>query len=114
MAEGTEEVIPEDIISDELKIHAKSQLTEKADKIQQYFNFKNLSHDKAVDLLNSEKIKQVNITHDIKNVVNEILNEMSMIGAPLPNTALFKTKDAYHMDHALNVTVLTKLLEIKY
>ena len=74
MEEGTEDIVLGDIISDEIKLHAKSALSEKSKKIEKYFQFKDLSHSKVIDLLNKGYLKDVNNTYDMKRVVDEIMN----------------------------------------
>lgn len=109
LEEGTEDIIPEDIISDQVKMMAKLKMTEKADQIQNYFKFRDMTTQKVYDLLKNGYLKHVNISFDMKTVVEEIFKDISVTGAKFMNTLLLKSKETYSMDHAINTT-LTALL----
>ena len=112
--EGTEDVVPEDIISDEIRFQARSRIADTAEKIQNHFNIKDISRQKVFDLIQNGYLQKVNLTQDMKNVVVEILNDISAAGAGFLNTAMFKSKDSYSTDHAINVTILSILIGKKY
>ena len=112
MEKGTEEIIPEDIISDELRMQVHSQLAQKTEEIGKYFSFKDLNRRKIYDLVKSGYLKDFNITYDMKIIVSNILGEMAQ--ARILKTMLFKTKNTYYMDHALNTTILSILIGKKY
>ena len=80
MEEGTDDIVPQDIISDEIKLHAKSSLTGQAEKVQKYFEFQDMSRSKVFDLLNKGHLKNVNLTFNMKKVVEEINNELNRHG----------------------------------
>ncbi|MCE5248875.1 HD domain-containing protein [bacterium] len=114
MENGTEDVIPEDIISEEIRIQAQSVIADKADKIQRYFRFRDISRTKIYELLNSGYLKDMNITYDMRKIVNEIFHDISSVGATTLNSALFKAENSYYMDHSINTTVISILLGKKY
>ena len=59
LEEGTEDVVPEDIISDEIRFQARTKIADKAEKIQNYFNFKDVSHQKVFDLIKNGYLQKV-------------------------------------------------------
>jgi HD-GYP domain-containing protein (c-di-GMP phosphodiesterase class II) len=67
-----------------------------------------------MELVKNGYLKKVNLTQEMKNIVTEIMNDISSAGAQFINSALFKSADTYQMDHAINVTVLAVLIGKKY
>ena len=114
MEMGTEEIIPQDIISDEIKIHAKSNLSDKAEEIKNHLRFKDVSRTKLYHELQSGHLKNVDITYNIRKVVTEVLSNIAAVGAKFLNTMMFKTKDSYLMDHSINTTLISILIGKKY
>ncbi|MCD6308321.1 MAG: HD domain-containing protein [Candidatus Latescibacteria bacterium] len=114
MEEGTEDVVPEDIISDEVSFQAKNRLAGKVLDIRNQKEFQDATVDQATRLIEKGYLKSVNITYDMRKIVEEILKDVSAAGAKLMNTVMVKTADTYFMDHALNVTVLAIMMGKKY
>ena len=114
MEEGTEDVIPQDIISDQIRLQASSKLVDKVEEIRKITQFEDMTHDKAVKLIKDGHFKKVNISSDMKNIIDEIIKDISAAGTKFMNTLMFKTKDTYFMDHAINTTVLAILIAQKY
>lgn len=114
MEDGTDKIIPEDIISDEIKHQVKIQLTDKADAIERILKLNDISSDEAHNVLTEGYLKKVNLTRDMKNIVNEIFKDIASSGAVFMSSIMFKSKDTYLMDHALNTTVLSILIGKKY
>jgi HD-GYP domain-containing protein (c-di-GMP phosphodiesterase class II) len=114
MEQGTEQVIPQDIISDEVRIHAVEKISDKADEIRRHLKFRDLSRTRLYDTIRSGHLKNLNITQDINAVVTEVLSNIATVGARFLNTMMFKTKDGYLMDHSLNTTVIAVLIGKKY
>lgn len=114
MEEGTEEVIPEDIISDEVRHQAKVKLSGGMKKIQEAFKFQDMSQSKAVDLMEKGYLHELSIMADLRRVVEDILKEISAVGAKFLNTVMIKSRDTYFLDHAINTTVLAIIIGKKY
>ncbi|MHB9031006.1 MAG: hypothetical protein ACYC9O_19725, partial [Candidatus Latescibacterota bacterium] len=51
MEEGTEEVVPEDVISEEVRLQAKAKFADKISEIKSQAEFRDLSFSKASDLI---------------------------------------------------------------
>jgi len=114
MEDGTEDIVPEDIISDEVKCQAKMKLADKMKEIHFRKEFINANRDKAVKLINEGYLKDINITYEMRKIVAEILKDISSAGAKLINTVMIKSSNEYFLDHALNVTVLSIFIARKY
>jgi len=114
MEEGTEDIIPEDIISEEIRQQALSVISNKAEKIHRYFKFKDISRTKIYELLNSGYLKKMNITSDMRKIVHEIFNDITSVGATTLNVIMSKSEHSFYLDHAINTTVLSILLSKKY
>jgi HD-GYP domain-containing protein (c-di-GMP phosphodiesterase class II) len=69
---------------------------------------------KAADLLEKGYLRKVNITYDMRLIVEEILKDISASGAKFLNTVMVKTADTAFLDHAINTTVLAILIGRKY
>ena len=114
MEEGSENVVPEDIISDEIRLQAKAKLADKMTEIKNQSQFKYVSRSKALKLIKEGYLKKVNITYDIRKVLEDVLNDISATASLFMNTVMIKSTDNYFLDHALNVTVLSILIGKKY
>ncbi|MCE5249103.1 HD domain-containing protein [bacterium] len=114
MEEGTEEVIPEDVISDEIRSQAKLEYANKINAITKQAEFKDLTYEKAVELLDKGYLKDVKITYDMRIIVEEILKDISSAGSKFLNAVMIKSDETYFLDHAVNVTVLSILLGRRY
>ena len=112
--EGTEDVVPEEIVSDEISLQAKIQLADKIYDIQNQTEFKNASVSKTADLLESGYLSDASLSNDMKKIVEEILKDITSAGVQLLNSVMIKTADTYFLDHALNVTTLSILIGRTY
>lgn len=114
MEEGTDDVIPQDIITDEVRLQSSSALSDKATHIQKQFMFKNIGREHLFDMLKKGCLKDVNINRDMKIIVQEILNDISSAGVKFMNTVMYKAKDTYYFDHSINTTILAILIGKHY
>jgi HD-GYP domain-containing protein (c-di-GMP phosphodiesterase class II) len=108
--EGTEEVIPEDVISDELRHQAQVKLVDRVEEIRRLTRFREMTVEKAAELIENGYLRKVNLSYEMRQVVNDILKEISTAGVKFQNTILFKAKDTYFFDHAVNTTILSILV----
>ncbi len=112
--EGTEEVEPEEIVSEQVGFEARSQLAGKIFDIQNQKDFKNASAAKVSDMLDDGSLRDTNITGDMRRIVEEILKDISAAGAKVLNTVMIKTADTMFLDHALNTAVLSIMIGRRY
>ncbi len=114
MEEGTEEVVPEDVISEEVRLQAKSKFSDKVAEIRGQAEFRDLSFTKASELIQKGYLRKINITYDMRLIVEEILKDISAAGAKFLSTVMVKSADTGFIDHAINTTVLAILIGRKY
>ncbi len=114
MEEGTEDVIPEDIISDELRMQAQSQMVNKTRKIEESFKFQDMTRSKIIKSLEDGNLKNVNIAYGLRKLIEEIISEISDAGSKFMNTLMIKSRDNYFVDHAINTTVLSIIIGKRY
>jgi HD-GYP domain-containing protein (c-di-GMP phosphodiesterase class II) len=112
--EGLEDVIPEDVISDTLRQHAQAKLADKTEEIRQLVRFQDLTYSKALDFIEKGYLPKISIAADMRRVVRDILKEISSAGMKFHNTILFKSKDTYFFDHAINTAILSILIGIRF
>ena len=114
MEEGTENVTPQDVISEEVRLLAISGIANKAEEVKKQLTFKELSRSKLYEVLEQGYLKQVAITHNVKTIVQEMLSDIASVGAKVMNSMLFKSKSTYLLDHSLNTTIISILIGKKY
>lgn len=114
MEEGTEDVVPEDVISEEIRFQARLKFADKITEIKNQSEFREMSTTKAVELIEKGYLRKVNITYDMRLIVEEILKDISAAGAKFMNTVMIKSVDTNFIDHAINTTILTILIGRKY
>lgn len=114
MEEGTEDVVPEDVISDEIRYQSASVLSEKAGELHNILQFKNMGREKLYSMIKSGCLKDIPIHRDTKAVVQEIMNDISSAGVRFMNTVLYKSKDTYLMDHSANSAIIAILIGKKF
>lgn len=112
--EGTDDIVPENIISDEVNYHAKITLANKIYDIQNKTEFKNVTVSRATKLIERGCLGNVNIANDVKKIIAEIIKDISVLGSNLLNSVMIKTVDTYFLDHAVNTTVLSILIGRRY
>lgn len=112
--EGTEQVIPEDVISDELRHEATLALKSKVDLVEKSFEFREMSYAKVRKSLESGNLKHVDINFDLRKIIKEIIDDIALSGAQYMTTLMMKTEDTFFVDHAINTTVLSILLGKKF
>ncbi|MFC1606446.1 HD-GYP domain-containing protein [Candidatus Latescibacterota bacterium] len=114
MEEGTEEIIPEDVISDEIRHQAKSELAKKVSELENKLKLKNMSLEKSKQLLEDGYLEKFTISFDLRQIVKEILNDIFSTDTTYMSTLMLKSDDSYFLDHAINTTVLATLIGAKY
>ena len=114
MEKGTEDVIPEDVISEEVRAETKLKLEDKVEKIKKSVQFREKSYVKVMESLEKGNLKEVEINHEMRKIVKEIILEITSSDIKFMNTIMIKSADTFFFDHALNTTVLAVLIGKKY
>lgn len=112
--EGTEDVIPEDVISDELRHQAQLKLAGKVQEIRNLASFREMTAAKAAELIDNGYLQAVAINAEMRQIVRDILTEISEAGSKFQNTILFKAKNTYFLDHSINTTILAILIGLRF
>ena len=112
--EGTEEVIPEDIISYTVLLKASSSLESIVKNLTKLNKFRNISAEEAIKLFEEECIQDANQLFDVRNITDEIVNDISYSAHKILSALIPKSKSTYFVDHALNTTILSTLIGYKY
>ncbi len=114
MEEGTESVIPEDLISDEVRMQAHAAIANTEERIEKTFKFRDMSRSKIVDAINDGALKDLNIAYNIRKLVDDVLAEIAEVGARFLNSMMLKSRDSAFVDHALNTAVLSIIIGKQY
>ena len=114
MEDGTDDIVPEDVITDEIKSQAKLELASKVTELKRQTNFEKLSLYKAKKLIQKGYLKNVNITYAMHSIIDEMLKDISSAGASFAKMVMIKSEESYFLDHAFNTTVLSILVGKKY
>ena len=117
MEDGTDDIVPEDVISDEIKLQAKKELSGKITELNLKLGqtkFETVSLDKAKEFIQKGYLKNVNITYAMHSIIDEILKDISSAGASFAKMVMIKSEESYFLDHAFNTTVLSILVGKKY
>ncbi len=114
MEEGTEDVVPEDVISDEVRLQSAAVLNEQSTRIQKQLQFQNVTRERLYDIIKNGFLRDVNITRDVRSTVEEILKDISSAGVKFMSSLSFKAKDTYLLDHAVNTAILAILIGRKF
>ena len=112
--EGAEEVIPEDVISDEVRLETQRRLDDKVTRLKKSAQFEEMSYAKVLETLESGKLKDVDITYDMRKIVKEMLQDILSSDVKFMSSVMPKSKDNYFLDHAINVSALSILIGKKY
>lgn len=110
MEEGTDEVIPEDVISDQVRAEAQIALEDKVDRLKRLEAFQDMTADKVRETLRGGNLQQVELTYDLKKIVTEIVKDITASNVKFMASLMPKSQDRYFIDHAINTAVLAVLL----
>ena len=111
---GTEEVIPEDVISEEVRNEAKFKLENEVNKINKTVKLREMSYTKVIETLEKGHLKGIEISYEMKKIVKEIIDEIASADIRFMTTIMPKSKDTFFFDHAINTTVLAILIGGKF
>ncbi len=114
MQDGTEDVIPEDVISYSVLLQSSSKLESIVKNLKKIIEFRDISIEKAMELIEEEYIESSNVSFDVREIVEEILNDISFSAHKILYTLIPKSRSTYFVDHAINTTILSTLIGYKY
>ncbi|MCK5327360.1 MAG: HD domain-containing protein [Candidatus Latescibacteria bacterium] len=115
MEEGTEEVIPEDIISDQIRMQTAANVSKAVEDVKRTTGISGLGRGDIRKILEDEnRLKRVVISPNLKACVSNIIEDLIASNGTLLTTAFMKTRGNFATQHALDVAILSIILGRKY
>ena len=114
--EGYEEIIPEDLISEELRTTTTIKVKENIEKLSE--RFKKFMPDSESNighvLRENKEFENVINVNDLKNQLRYILDEILSLEASKKFTSTLGSVSAYQYEHSMEVMLLSVMLGIAY
>jgi HD-GYP domain-containing protein (c-di-GMP phosphodiesterase class II) len=112
LEEGTEDIIPEDLLSEEARARAVSAFTQTVERVTEAAEYRadippsklRLVVERAAEFRNVVDVDRV--TAEITSVVDEILDSSTRI----LNQTLIKSRQGYRTEHAMDTTLIALLI----
>ena len=115
MEEGTEDVIPEDVISDQIRMQTSADLTKTVEDVKRTTGITGLERGDIRKILEDEKrLKRVVISPNLKACVSNIIEDIIASKGNILTTAFMKTRGNFATQHAIDVAILSIILGRKY
>lgn len=115
--EGTEIVIPEENINEQLALQSQFIVKENADILKQVAQIKTMTNANISKALSdSSRFKNIIAVEEIKKVIKQILDDLLSREPVAVNFASIRTKSGYLYQHALDVAITAIILanKLKY
>ena len=115
--EGTECVIPEETVNEQLALQSQFVVRENADILRKVSQVRSLSHDSISKVLaDASRFKNIIAVEEIKKIVKQILDDLVSKEPVAVNLTSIRTKSGYMFQHALDVAVTAIILanKLKY
>jgi HD-GYP domain-containing protein (c-di-GMP phosphodiesterase class II) len=115
--EGTECVIPEETVNEQLALQSQFVVRENADILRKVSQVRSLSHDSISKVLaDVSRFKNIIAVEEIKKIVKQILDDLVSKEPVAVNLTSIRTKSGYMFQHALDVAVTAIILanKLKY
>ncbi|OGS37571.1 MAG: hypothetical protein A2293_00180 [Elusimicrobia bacterium RIFOXYB2_FULL_49_7] len=109
--EGTENIIPEELINEQLALQTNKAVRETAEMIKAVAQIKGETKEEIdKSLKEGDRFKDIIVVEKIKSVVNDVID--SLLGQPdvLINMNSIRHKDNFLYQHHLDVTIMSILL----
>ncbi len=108
---GTEDILPEEIISDKVRCAATRKFNEAAETIQKATEFRKVKPDELrVIISRGAEFRNVVKMDDVFDQVSSMLNEVIESSATMPNALQIKSKKSYSREHALDTSLVSILI----
>ncbi len=114
MEDGTEDVIPEDIISIGVRLNAGNFLESLVEHIKKRHEFEHMEIDEAIEMLEDGALQNASISLDARNIVGDMITDISYVKQKVLKSILPKSKTAFFVDHAINTALISILIGYKY
>lgn len=114
MEEGTEDVIPDDIITMGVRLKASNLLETIISKINRLHEFAHIGPEQAIERLEEGVLKKAGIDFDAREVITDIITDISYVKLKVLKSILPKSTSTYFVDHAINSAIIAILIGYKY
>ncbi len=109
--EGTEQVIPEELINEQLALQTNKALRESAEIVKQVAQIKGETKEEIDRVIkDTDRFKNIIVVEKIKNVIDDILNNLLSQQDIMINVNSIRGKDDYLYQHNLDVTLMSVIL----
>ncbi|HLP40397.1 MAG TPA: HD domain-containing phosphohydrolase [Fibrobacteria bacterium] len=115
--EGTECVIPEETVNEQLALQSQFVVKENADILRKVSQVQTLTHDSISRVLaDTSRFKNIIAVSEIQKIIKQILDDLLTKEPVAVNLASIRTKNGYMFQHALDVAVTAIILanKLKY
>lgn len=115
--EGTENVIPEENVSEQLALQSQFIVKENADILKRVAQIKTLTNTNISNALaDSSRFKNIIAVDEMKRIIKQILDDLLSKEPVAVNFASIRTKSGYLYQHALDVAITAIILanKLKY
>jgi HD-GYP domain-containing protein (c-di-GMP phosphodiesterase class II) len=111
LEEGTENIIPEELVCEETRSKAVQALSETSVRVAEAVSYRNVEpeHLKTVIKRAAEFREVVNVNR-VSTEITSIVDEIIESGAAVLNQTLIKSTTGYNQEHAVDTTLLSILL----
>ena len=108
---GTENILPEEIISDKVRCEATRKFSEAADTIQKATEFRKVKPSELrVIISRGAEFRNVVKMDDVFDQVSVMLNEVIESSANMLNTLQIKSEKSYSREHAIDTALVSILI----
>jgi HD-GYP domain-containing protein (c-di-GMP phosphodiesterase class II) len=108
---GTEDILPEEIISDKIRCAATRKFNEAAETIQKAAEFRKVKPDELrVVISRGAEFRNVVKMDEVFDQVSSMLNEVIESNANMLNALQIKSKKSYSREHALDTSLISILI----
>lgn len=115
--EGTECVVPEETVNEQLALQSQFVVKENADILRKVSQVRTLTHDNISKVLaDTTRFKNIIAVEEIKRIIRQIMDDLTAKEPVAVNLTSIRTKSGYLYQHALDVALTAIILanKLKY
>ncbi len=111
---GTEEVIPEEVVSQQISSQASAAIVEATEAVSKNLNIKELTFESIKGKFKEGgRFRNVIATSDVQKIINDIINKILDQQDVLVNLSTIKSQKNYLYSHAVDVTIIALMIGSK-
>ncbi len=113
--EGTEFIVPEQIISDQIAYQSREAIRENMDILRGMVKTQNMTHEGLATFMeDTKKFKNILVTDPVKRSVASTIDSLTALETAMVNLSSIRTKAGYLYQHCLDVTIVSIILAHKF